>query len=160
MLEQRFGDFQGKPFRFASGDLESAADRGEQVVRGELVRRQVDGDRQDTSPVLVPVHGGPAGVVQDPLADVDDQPALFGDGKELVGCELTLLGVVPAQQGFRADEQAGAEIAAGSTPPIRRSVGPGADRRRWPGASGGSWAGSRWTLRPKRFSVAKSVSSA
>ena len=55
MLEQRFGDFQGKPFRFASGDLENAADRGEQVVRAELVWRQVDGDRQNAPPVLVPV---------------------------------------------------------------------------------------------------------
>ena len=50
---------------------------------------------------------------QDPLADLDDEPGLLGDGDELVGRQDAELRMPPAQQRFRAGDPAGGDLDLG-----------------------------------------------
>src|SRR5205814_9965334 len=43
-----------------------------------------------------------SGIPQRPGADLDDQPGLFGDRDELARTDQPVLGIAPADQGFRA----------------------------------------------------------
>jgi hypothetical protein len=67
-------------------------------VRLELDRRQVDRDRD----ALGPIGGFGAGRAEDPFANLVDKADFLGERDEFDRADRPLLGMFPADQGFKA----------------------------------------------------------
>jgi hypothetical protein len=78
----------------------------------ELAHREVDADerRPHQREAALPVAGRPAGRVQHPAADGDDQAALLGHADELAGHHQAPFGVVPAHQRLQPHHAAAGQL--------------------------------------------------
>src|SRR6185437_1459673 len=74
----------------------------------ELARREVNGHCDSLAEALLQDAGLLAGLLQDPLAERQNEAALFGCGDELLRTEKAAVRVTPAEQRFNTDEFAGA----------------------------------------------------
>ncbi len=72
----------------------------------ELNGGDVDGDRDG----LGPCDGLLAGLPQDPTAQIDDQPGLFGQRDEFCRRDEAKIGVLPAHEGFGTHNVTGAQV--------------------------------------------------
>jgi len=88
---------------------ESFEDVGGEVGTGDLEWGDVDVDADGWEALLLPAGGLGAELVEDPVAEGDDEAALFGDGDERGGRDETAFGMAEADEGFE-----GVELAADS----------------------------------------------
>ena len=63
--------------------------------------------------MLLPLDELAAGFCEAPGAEGDDESGFFGEGDECGGREEAAAGVVPADEGFEADDAVGAEVDFG-----------------------------------------------
>ena len=107
--QDRFGQLQvervGRQARLAQQPGHAV----DEVGSVEQQRRDVDRDHQ-AQPVGVPLCGLAHRLAEHPLADRDDEAALFGHRNELGRRHLAQLRVVPAQQRLGADHAAARQI--------------------------------------------------
>ena len=76
-------------------------DVDDELVGVELARGDVDGDA-DRMAGVAPAHGLPAGLLQHPLADLDDQPGLLEQRDEVVRLHEPARRAAPADQRLHA----------------------------------------------------------
>ena len=95
-------EFQAMCRQLAVG--EHGGDQIWQLDEVEVTRRKVDCDPQLRSHGLLPDYRLTAGFLEHPLADGDDQPGFLGDGDEGIGHHQAMLGMLPTNQGFDADD--------------------------------------------------------
>ena len=97
--EGGLGDFEDEHGGVETVGGERATDVVEELVGVELPHGDVD---PDAGVVPLPMPGGrfPAGLVEHPTADVDDEPSLFEHRDEDVRRDDALGGVLPAQERF------------------------------------------------------------
>ena len=91
---------------------ERALDVGEDLVAVELACGDVHGHR-DRIPGLTPAGALSAGLSQDPLADLCDQPCLLEQWDEVVGLNDAAQRVAPADQGLHSGGPHVAEVECG-----------------------------------------------
>jgi hypothetical protein len=110
-----FGDLQLKS---AGCDLDFAQagfDAVQQLRAGEVTGGEVDGDAQAGARAAGTFldRQVAAGLPDHPLIDQGHQTGIFGGFEELVGGDEALFGMLPAQQGFEADDLAGMDLKGG-----------------------------------------------
>lgn len=111
--DDALGEFEFERARGQLGVLESAFDDGGEVAFLELSRGAVDGDFEVFKSGFVPAFGLFACLVHDPLAEFEDEVEFFGDRDEFGGGNQAILGVLPAQEGLKADDGLGFEAELG-----------------------------------------------
>ena len=87
-------------------------DDGDDVAALKLARRQIDAhlERPQGRELRLPFFGLLASLAQNPLADTQNHAALFGDGDEIDRRNDAFVGMIPAHQGFHADDAVAAQI--------------------------------------------------
>ena len=98
--EHTLGDFQFEAVRRETRLGQCRPDALFEPRLLELDGRDVDGDAQ----VMGPGRGFPACLLQSPSPKRDDQPRLFCQRDELVGCDHAASGVGPPHQRLEADD--------------------------------------------------------
>jgi hypothetical protein len=93
--DRRLGDLQAQPVRRQAGLGQRPAHGLQEVLGGQLARRDVDGDLDVIAP---PAHRLRAGLADDPFADRLDQPQTLGHRDELVRRDRPQERMAPAQQ--------------------------------------------------------------
>src|SRR5882724_5184129 len=92
---------------------EYGAAAGDEACLFELAQRQIDRDSARLSHGFLPPAVVRTHAVQDPLADVEYQAGLFGEGNEVRGGNVAVARQAPAEQRFGADYAAASEIHFG-----------------------------------------------
>jgi hypothetical protein len=110
--EGGLGDFDDEGGGVQAAGLQGVADVVGDVVVVELARRDVDRDVEGVA-AGVPRRHLLACVLEDPAADVTDLSALLEHGNELVGTDQPSSWVIPAEEGFDADEGEVIEVVDG-----------------------------------------------
>jgi len=101
------GDLHAEEMRIDVVCGEGFEDVGGEVWTGDLERRDVDVNAYGWEALLSPASGLCAKLVEDPVAEGDDEAAFFGDCDERGGRDETALGMAKADQGLE-----GVELAA------------------------------------------------
>ncbi len=105
--DQAFGQLQAQPRRLHAGLGKNRRQQRDEIRFGELARADVDGQRQaGRCRLALPACQLEAGSAHDPGADLDDEPAFFGDADEVKRQHDLAIGLVPAQQRFGPDHAA------------------------------------------------------
>ncbi len=108
--QHALGQLQGQQLRRDPAALHGPAHRVPDGAALELRHGDVDRHRQAGQALLMPGGDLCARRPQDPLADLDDEPGLLGDGDELVGREDAELRMAPAQQRLGAGDLAAGDL--------------------------------------------------
>ena len=106
------GDLDDQRRGVQAAQAEGFSDVVDDGVVVELAPGDVDGHVEGVASG-VPCRGLRAGLSQHPAADFADLAGLFEDGDELVGLDDASGGVVPAQEGFDADQAEVVEVVDG-----------------------------------------------
>src|SRR5882757_6620516 len=96
-----------------AGVIQGAPNDVDEVALPELCCGDIDGDAHGRKTVALPGTDLTARLPHDPFSDRNDQPALFGQGYEVIGRDQTPLRVLPAKQRFGAAEPSGSRIDLG-----------------------------------------------
>src|SRR5690242_7244939 len=106
-------DLEANRARRERGAFERLSDLADQCGR-QLGRREVDGDREVLEPTALPPVGElPAGRLDHPLADRDDQTGLLCNRNELRGTEQAAPWMLPANKCLHREDALRAEIHLG-----------------------------------------------
>jgi hypothetical protein len=100
--QHALGDLDLEPRRRQPRLQQDLVNRTFEIAGLELDRRQIDGDLQRPRPRCRLA----ARFAQDPFADLDNQPVLFGKRNELVRRHEATRRMIPAQQSLEADDLA------------------------------------------------------
>ena len=120
--DRRFGDFE-----FEHRGIDAADPQGfSHVIRqrrvGQLVGGKVHRNRKVRHASALPCLGLAACLVDDPLAERDDEVAGLRNGNEAVGPEHAQRRMVPADQRFDAEQLAGAEFDLNKTVTVSAGI--------------------------------------
>ncbi len=101
-----FGDLQIEAGRIHAGLRQHVVDPLDKVGGMELLGTDVDRDLRDMDTILFPQHILGTGFVEHPVADIDDEIALLGDGDKLGRGDQCAPRRLPADQRLDADDVA------------------------------------------------------
>ena len=73
LMKYPFGDFKLQPRRCKPGLEQNLMYGGRQIILRDLLRRDIDGNRD----VVAPARGGAAGLAKHPVPQPHDQPAFL-----------------------------------------------------------------------------------
>ena len=73
------------------------------ILRQKLARRDIDGNPGNEQAAIAKVNDLAAGRFDDPVSDQIHQPAIAGDGEEVLGQQASAGGMVPADERFHSD---------------------------------------------------------
>ena len=104
--EQPLGDFQNEAVRLQTRFGENPHDHLGEIGQRELDRRKVDRHPE----IARPLHSLDASLAQRPLAQRQDQAAVFGDGNKHRRRNHAHGWMVPSRQGFEAGNGVAAQI--------------------------------------------------
>lgn len=114
MQQDGLGEFQFQIARLQPDLRQHFADVAAETGLAELVGRNVDRHHQLRTVALpAPVQHLAAGVFQHPIADLRDQPGIFGNRDKLRRADQTQFRVAPADQSFAADHPVAANVDLG-----------------------------------------------
>ena len=100
---------------FESGLVQSLEDGVLGAAPGELPAGDIysDGYAGKLGHLGLPLFHLPAGFVQGPLPEREDQPGFFGEGDEIGRQDQSAFGMLPAKQGFDFDQLSGFQVENG-----------------------------------------------
>ena len=102
-----FGDLHAEEMGIDVVGGEGFEDVGGEVWTCDLERGDVDVDAYGGETLPPPTGGLGAELVEDPVAEGDDEAAFFGDGDERGGRDEAAFGMAEANEGFEAVELSG-----------------------------------------------------
>ena len=113
--QARFGDLEADVVSLHQTERHCVAHLAIDVVAvGELLRGEVHPDPQGVGVVLVPPTSSNAhGLTEDPVANRRHQPRRFGERQEVGRCHQATDRMLPANQGFHADNAPVAQVDRG-----------------------------------------------
>ena len=110
--DHAFGHFHFQPIDRVTG-LRKQVDQFLGTARQQLAGREVDGQHERRQALFPPLQALGAGHLDDPAADLVDQPGFLGHRDELVRWNIAALGMLPAQQGFHYPDLLAVNIVLG-----------------------------------------------
>ena len=110
LQQRRFGELDGEVLGFDARSLERLLDVAHEIWIDDLLRGNVDADRDVGIAGGVPAGDLIAGLAQDESADRHDQPGFLGNRDELDRFDYASGTVVPTEERLERLDPAGLEI--------------------------------------------------